>query len=433
MEISKCFQLCCEKLEISEDKRNHWQKRISKICKKLNEKYYNLVSEEDNMIIVGSVGRNTAIDETSDWDCIYDLPKEIYSKFNKYESNGQSQLLQEVKKEIKKLYSNTNIKADGQVVVISFSDGNIELVPGFKQSDNSYKFPNSNNGGSWKITNPIPEIEATEEMKSMTNGHYKRLCQLMRKWKKNGEFSFKGLLIDTLVKDFIDKDENRRNIDYIDYKSIIRDLFYFLSIQDKNRKYWYALGSNQQINNTDEGKFIDKATNAYNKLKVCEEDDEFKIVYTELFDKVFEEKKEARLSRAVNEQYIEEIFDIDIRYNIKLDCEIKQAGFRDYRLSYYISKKWKLKNNKKLIFKVENMTIPHDIKNLIRWYWKVRNIGDEAKKRNMERGEIRRGGKVWEESTTFSGEHYVECYAVYQNIVIARDKIAVPIDIENGI
>ena len=79
------------------------------------------------------------------------------------------------------------------------------------------------------------------------------------------------------------------------------------------------------------------------------------------------------------------------------------------------------------------MTIPYDIKNFIRWYWKVRNIGDEAQKRNMERGEIRRGGKVWEESTTFSGEHYVECYAVYQNIVIARDKIAVPIDIENGV
>ena len=67
------------------------------------------------------------------------------------------------------------------------------------------------------------------------------------------------------------------------------------------------------------------------------------------------------------------------------------------------------------------------------WYWKVRNVGHEAKRRNMERGGIRKGGQIWEESTTFSGEHYVECYAVYEDVVVARDRIAVPIDTIKGV
>ena len=432
MEISECFRVCCEGLEITEDKRNHWQKRISNICKKLNKKYYDSASEADNMIIVGSVGRGTAINGVSDWDCIYDLPKEVYTKFDEYESNGQSQLLQEVKKEIQKLYPNTDIKGDGQVVVIRFNDGKIELVPGFKQSDESYMYPNSNNGGSWKKTNPIPEIEAAEKMKIMTNGHYKHLCQLMRKWKNNVGFKFKGLLIDTLVKDFIEEDD-RKSIDFIDYKIIVRDLFYFLSIQAKDRKCWYVLGSNQLIYNTDEGEFIKEAIRAYDELKGCEDDEEYKTVYTELIDREFAGKAGASVRRAINEMFIEEVFDLDIRYNINLDCEVRQAGFRNYLLSYYISNNWKLKKNKKLIFKVENINIPNKIKNSISWYWKVRNVGSEAKKRNMERGGIQKGGKEKEESTTFSGEHYVECYAVHENVVIARKRIAVSIDIVKGI
>ena len=74
--------------------------------------------------------------------------------------------LQEVKKEVKGLYSTTDIKGDGQVVAISFTDGVIELVPGFEQSDGNYKYPDSNNGGSWKITKPVPEQEEAIKMRA---------------------------------------------------------------------------------------------------------------------------------------------------------------------------------------------------------------------------------------------------------------------------
>ncbi|MCO5481274.1 nucleotidyltransferase, partial [Enterococcus faecalis] len=63
-----------------------------------------------------------------------------------------------------------------------------------------------------------------------------------------------------------------------------------------------------------------------------------------------------------------------------------------------------------------------------KWYWKVRNVGAEAVKRNCERGQIKIGTKNHTESTDFNGSHYVECYAVIGNTLIARDRVNVPID-----
>ena len=70
---------------------------IKEITKKLNKYYYDIENEEEHMYIVGSVGRGTAIKNTSDLDILFDLPKEVYTKYENYESNGQSALLQEVK------------------------------------------------------------------------------------------------------------------------------------------------------------------------------------------------------------------------------------------------------------------------------------------------------------------------------------------------
>ena len=72
--------------------------------------YYNLTDEkEEHMYIVGSVGRNTAISGNSDLDILFDLPESVYKKYDDYEGNGQSALLQDVKKVLKEKYPNKNI------------------------------------------------------------------------------------------------------------------------------------------------------------------------------------------------------------------------------------------------------------------------------------------------------------------------------------
>lgn len=92
-----------------DDEVEIWQDRIDKINNKLCDKYYD--SRDNQMLQVGSIGRGTAITKTSDYDVIFKLPREVYNRFDSHENNGQSKLLQEVKEEIRKLYSSTNIRA----------------------------------------------------------------------------------------------------------------------------------------------------------------------------------------------------------------------------------------------------------------------------------------------------------------------------------
>lgn len=86
---------------ISLDSLSEYQSSIESLTKLLNKKYYDLDSVDDHCLVVGSVGRQTAVSETSDLDLLFVLPQEVYTRFNAYDSNGQSALLQEVKKQLK--------------------------------------------------------------------------------------------------------------------------------------------------------------------------------------------------------------------------------------------------------------------------------------------------------------------------------------------
>lgn len=437
--LSNHFEDFCEEIVVDNGEIERWLERIKEIAKKLNKKYYDSSSDEDNILIVGSVGRGTAIHNVSDYDCIFELPPEKFNQFDSHSGNGQSDLLQEVKKEIQTRYPSTKVKGDGQVVVVSFSEGDIEVMPAFRQSDNNFKYPDSNNGGTWKTTKPLLEIEETERMAKLTGNHYINFCRLMRKWKNEIGFKFKGLLIDTMTKKFFDEDDDRKNLNYSNYYDSFVEFLKFLSDQNADCAYWYALGSNQQITNDDKGKFIKKAKKAYNKLKDVSEDSEDVIpklreLLGKEFAKTVEVNKESQFARlAPNEELPERKFIVDIRYNLKLDYTVEQDGFRPKRMSYFIKNKCKLKSGKKLNFYIENTDIPDYLLPNIEWYWKVRNIGSEAVRKNCERGQIKKGTKTHQEPTAFNGDHYVECYAVIGKQMVAKGRVSVPIDTKYGI
>lgn len=177
---------------ISLDSLSEYQSSIESLTKLLNKKYYGSDSVDDHCLVVGSVGRQTAVSETSDLDLLFVLPQEVYTRFNAYDSNGQSALLQEVKNTIKNRYPKTDIKGDGQAVVINFTNRfySIDLVPAFEQDDGSFKYPDSNDGGSWKKTDPVPEQDACSVLFDKTDGDGKRLCNALRVWKKYSWISF---------------------------------------------------------------------------------------------------------------------------------------------------------------------------------------------------------------------------------------------------
>lgn len=139
--------------------------RYKRITKAINREFWNSESETNNSIFVGSYGRNTAI-STSDIDILVMLPEKEFDKYNNLNGNGQSRLLQAVRNAIKVVYPNSDIRADGQIVKVNFSDGiQFEVLPAFKRWDGNYIYPNSNMGGNWLSTNPKAEQNAIREKK----------------------------------------------------------------------------------------------------------------------------------------------------------------------------------------------------------------------------------------------------------------------------
>lgn len=235
--------------------------RYKQITKRLNLDYWNSDSDSYHSFYVGSYGRDTEI-FASDIDMLFQLPYLIYEKYNNYQGNGQSALLQAVKASIKKTYSDTDVKGDGQIIQVKFSDGiNIEVLPAFLNTDNTYTYADSNNSGSWKITDPKSEIAAINDRNSICNGNLKMLCKMMRAWKDNMNVPIKGMLIDTLAYQFIDGYEYKDK-SYLYYDFISRDFFAYLKNQDKDQTYWKAPGSGRYVYNSDNFRW--KATVAYN-------------------------------------------------------------------------------------------------------------------------------------------------------------------------
>jgi hypothetical protein len=219
--------------------------RLGRIVSALDAYYYG--STQKNVTFrIGSIGRQTDI-HTSDVDIIYKVPASLYSRYDMYLGNGQSQMLQDFRSAILSTYPNTYVKADGLVAIVEFSDGIVfEVMPGMQNNDYSFTFPVTRNGGSWSKTNPLPEIAAMDEIHRESARNARKLARMVRAWKEHNGVSMGGLLIDTYVHNFL-KQYDGKSREYVYYDHMSRDFFEYLSKQNDQASYTYALGSNQQV------------------------------------------------------------------------------------------------------------------------------------------------------------------------------------------
>lgn len=261
MSVADKFQKFCTALRMPAGVVNIVQMRYRQITQRLNLDFYGWDSDTLNTIYVGSYGRGTAI-HVSDIDVLFKMPSGSYARYNNYLYNGQSQMLQDLRTSLLRTYSSSAIKGDGQVTDIYFSDGmKFEIVPGVEMSDDTFRYPDSNGGGSWKVTDPRPEIAAVSSFDHQTNGTMRHLCRMIRAWKDKWNVPMGGLLIDTLAYRFL-TDWKYMNNSFTYYDWLTRDFFEYLSKVDDQQSYWYAVGSNQLI--FPRGNFSYKALRAYN-------------------------------------------------------------------------------------------------------------------------------------------------------------------------
>lgn len=425
MDIKQTFQDFSNNLIVTN--QESIENRFGLITQRLNEDFHGIKSKTENGVYVGSYGRDTAINGVSDLDMIFILPDSLYSQYNNRQGNKQSQLLQDVRNSIYKTYTNSKVRGDGQVVVIQFTNDHIEVCPCFLESDGSFTFPDSNNGGSWKKTNPSPEAQEISSYDKKFNGNLILLCRYVRAWKNKCGVKIGGLLIDTLVYNFFKANSKYEEYNYEKHDLLVRDFFEYLKNLDDNRKYWYAPGSNQHVYKKNSN-FKSKAKKALKNVEEAIEKNNNKTVY-EIWRKVFgkpfpypQSIKESSYNYSNEEEYIEDRYPLNITNFLRIDCIVSQAGFRTELLRQVRF----LRKKKELIFFIDKTDVPQPYE----VFWKVKNEGEIAKQRNCLRGQIISPNKDQnrrKENSNFEGAHFVECYIIKDGFCVARDRIDVPI------
>lgn len=406
--------------------------RYGEVTRALNLEFRGTDNRVANNMQVGSYGRHTAIRGISDLDMLYVMPA---SAWDDYKDGGQYKLLKRAADAIRSRYSRTKVYPDILVVVVEYSNFKIEVQPVFDDGNGHYLYPYTRNGGTWRTTKPRPELLATADVDKDKNGNLRRLAKLTRAWKNKHGVAMGGLLIDTLAYNYLRTTDEFDETSFGGCANMITGFLEYLSNEQDHDRY-HALGSGQHVKV--HKKFQKKASKG---LKIAQDalaagetasaNNYWRALFGRAFPVAQTNIAESALAKSSSsnpmrhEDFVEDIFPVDVRYAMRIECEVSQSGFRSFlmrankatRLSRFIEKE------KNLRFFIGTHTIKGDFK----VYWKVLNRGSEAIRRDMVRGQIELGTPTKIEHSSFRGEHVVDCYAVQNGVVIAKDRIHVPI------
>lgn len=185
------FTTFIENITLTQTQSDDAKKKYTGVCEKLYDSYYTGDYDESKKYLFGSYKTKTNVrplTSDQDVDVLFKIPQETFDKYEAYESNGQEALLQEVRDILKEKYTTIDkIKAWGRVVLVNFSEGhhNVELLPALELEDNTFKIPNTENGGSWDIFDPRKEVDLFNESNSDTNGLTRDLAKMLKAWAHN--------------------------------------------------------------------------------------------------------------------------------------------------------------------------------------------------------------------------------------------------------
>ncbi|WP_242895523.1 nucleotide-binding domain-containing protein [Actinomadura litoris] len=429
MKTSEIFDALLENLKVG-DTAAAVASRRDEITKALNKDFRAKDGCTDYKLMVGSYGRHTAVKGVSDLDMIFILPPGLRSDYAN--DTGPRRILNRVRDDLKTRYPNTDIRVDQCVVRVQFTSNafKFEVQPAFENDDGSFDYPDTV-AKDWKLTKPRDEISATKECNDRTSTNMRHLARMARAWKNANGVNMGGLLIDTLVHKFFSQTDDYNSAGTGSFDHMARDFFKFLK-DEPNKLYYLALGSNQRVKV--KARFQPKAQKAYNKALEAI-GNEGKAAANKKWREVFGTsvplaKSEASQAFRDTEQFIEDRYPVDITESVDIDCEVTQSGWRPTRLREMLRTRAPLKADKSLKFIVTGCSVepPYTLK------WKVLNRGPEAERRNMVRGQIvdasRPNTRV--EHSDFRGDHVVECFVVKDGVVVARDRIDVPISNTRG-
>lgn len=266
MTVGTRFDKFLASLMLTDVQRSDGQTKHVGVRQCLDQWYY-ASSYAGKGFLVGSWGKSTEIRPPRDIDIMYVLPESVYNRFQTRPGNKQSQLLQEIKTVLQRTYSTTEIKGDGQVVLVPFTTFSVEVVPAILLTNGRYWICDTNNGGRYKVADPDAEIKHIKDSNDTTSGNTRDLIRMIKRWQEFCNVPLKSFVIELLVIDFLQSWAHRgRSTTYYDWMT--RDFFEFL----KSKSQWNTVtvpGTYESIF-LGNGDWQSRAETAYNRAtKAC--------------------------------------------------------------------------------------------------------------------------------------------------------------------
>ena len=235
MSIGQQFTTFLTNIQLTANQIQDAKTKYDGVCEKLHNKYHSTAYDGSTKVLAGSYGKNTAISPPTDIDVIFILPYSEFKRYDSHSGNGQSHLLQDIKNVLLEKYPNTNMRGDGQVVMVNFVSYYVEVVPSFLLAG-SYYIPDTNNGGRWKLTSPKSEMENIQASNKWTEGNTVRLIKMIKAWKYNCDVEIKSLVIELTVVDFLRWYKYySKSSTYYDW--MVRDYFKYLLNEVSSSRY----------------------------------------------------------------------------------------------------------------------------------------------------------------------------------------------------
>jgi hypothetical protein len=225
--VSDRFHRLLTYLQLTPSQRDGGFTKYKSVIACLNAGYRGTSSPTDHARLVGSWGKNTAIRPPRDVDLLFELPWDVYSRFNKRTGNKQTQLLQEVKSLLLRTFPRTDVRGDGQVLCIPFQSYAVEVVPAFRLLAGDYRICDTKEGGRYKTTDPDAEIRHLDASDRASNGNTRDLIRMMKRWQAFCGVPLKSFWIELLAVEFLLTWEYRgKSTVYYDW--MVRDFFGYL-------------------------------------------------------------------------------------------------------------------------------------------------------------------------------------------------------------
>lgn len=227
------FKNFLDNLELTDAQKQTVLTRVLNVGSCLHKHYYGQpFIQKGNVRVVGSHGKGTSTRPPSDIDILFILPRSEFQRFQNRSGYVQSQLLQEVKNVLSDTFPRTDLRADGQVIKSPFSDFSVEVVPAFLSDDGRYVVCDTNNGGSWKLTDPDAEQLSIQQADSVSLGKATHLIKMLKAWKKSCNVEIKSVVLEIAACCFVHQwPHKHQSLSLFWHDWMMRDFFgYFLQL-----------------------------------------------------------------------------------------------------------------------------------------------------------------------------------------------------------